>query len=193
MRYDMEILMSPIIDLSSETFARLQQHAVPLVDNIETVINRLLDAYEEKRTNPEDGLSRPADEIRKFNPASPPDLKHTRVLVASLCGKQLSRSESNWNGMLNAAIREAKGQLSSLDEVQRLVIVNCVVGRKDDEGYRFLSDVGLSVQGQDANAAWKATHHILRQLRCSADIQFAWRSKEDAAFPGSSGRLIIAG
>ncbi len=183
--------MSPTVELSPETFARLQRQAVPLVDNIETVVNRVLDFYEERTKAPGEDSSQPTDEIREFNPASPPDLKHTRVLAASLCGRELSRAESNWNAMLNMAIREANARLNSPDEVRRLVIVNCVAARKEDEGYRFLSDVGLSVQGQDANAAWKATHHILKQLGCAADVQFGWRVKDDAAFPGKAGRLLV--
>ena len=38
--------MSPTVELSQQTFARLQKYAVPLVDNIESVINRLADAYD---------------------------------------------------------------------------------------------------------------------------------------------------
>ena len=38
--------MVPSVELSPQTFARLQAHAVPLVDSIETVIGRLIDFYE---------------------------------------------------------------------------------------------------------------------------------------------------
>lgn len=185
--------MSPSVDLSPQTFTRLQGLAVPLVDNIETVINRLLDFYEAKNgaANVQAEAS-PAD-ARDFNPAMPPDLKHTKVLNVMLNGKELGRAESNWNAILNTTIREAMHKLKKVDAVKRLVIVNSKVGRKEDEGYRFLPDVGLSVQGQDANAAWKAALHIAKNLGCEIDVLFAWRNKEDAAFPGMTGRLRFNG
>ena len=40
--------MSPSVELSPKPFARLQAHAVPLVDSIESVINRIVDYYEAK-------------------------------------------------------------------------------------------------------------------------------------------------
>ena len=44
--------MAPSIELSSQTFARLQALAVPLVDNPETVINRLIDFFEGREGAP---------------------------------------------------------------------------------------------------------------------------------------------
>jgi hypothetical protein len=185
--------VAPSVDLSPQTFTRLQGHAVPLIDSIETVINRLLDSYEAKNGATVAQRETAPDEARQFNPAMPPDLKHTKVLSVVLCGKELGRTESNWNALLNASIREAMARLKTIADVKRLVIVNSVAGRKEDEGYRYLPDVGLSVQGQDANAAWKATFHIVKQLGCAADVLFAWRSKEDAAFPGGTGRFVLPG
>ena len=61
-------------------------------------------------------------------------------------------------------------KLKKIDAVKRLVVVNSIVGKKEDEGYRFLPDVGLSVQGQDANAAWKAALHVAKNLGCEIDV-----------------------
>jgi hypothetical protein len=189
----MELGMPPSVDLSSQTFTRLQGHAVPLIDNIETVINRLLDFYDARNGAATAQPTSASSGTREFNPTMPPDLKHTKVLSIVLCGKELGRPESNWNALLIAAIREAMARLKKIDAVKRIVIVNSTVGKKEDEGYRYLPDVGLSVQGQDANAAWKAALHIAKQLACEVDVEFAWRSKEDAAFPGVTGRFRFAG
>ena len=81
--------MSPPVDLNPTTFTRLQAHAVPLVDTIESVINRLLDAYETKGGAPvptsDDGE---ASNLRQFNPNTPPDLTHTKVLAIEFDGKR---------------------------------------------------------------------------------------------------------
>jgi hypothetical protein len=185
--------VSPSVDLSPTTFSRLQTHAVPLVDTIESVINRLLDAYEAKSGAP----LAPSDSsdsgiIRQFNPSTPPDLTHTKVLAIEFGGKPLPRGEANWNGLLNAAIREAHAKAKSTVDLQKLVIVNFAEGEKSTEGYRFLSDIGISVQGQDANGAWKGASHVAQQLGFELKATFIWRGKEGAAFPGTTGQLQIS-
>ena len=182
--------MVPSIELSSQTFARLQAFAVPLVDNPETVINRLIDFFEAK-----EGASAPASSngggntIRLFSPVSPPSLTHTKVLAVEFSGGLLLHGQANWNGLLNAAVREAKARAKSANELKQLIIVPFVDGQKTKEGYRFLSDVGISVQGQDANGAWKAAYHIAERLSLALTVTFVWREKEGAAFPGVTGRL----
>ena len=142
--------MVPSIEVSSQTFARLQALAVPLVDNPETVINRLIDFFEGR-----EGAPAPVsgggggDRIRQFSPVSPPHLTHTKVLAVEFCGKPLEHREANWNGLLNAAVREAKARAKSAAELKQLVIIPFVDGQKTNEGYRFLSDIGISIQGQD--------------------------------------------
>ena len=71
--------------------------------------------------------------------------------------------------------------------------VNFVPGEKRDEGYRPLADLGISIQGQDANGAWRGICHIVQRLECALTVKFAWREKEGAAFPGETGHFVIAG
>jgi hypothetical protein len=61
-----------------------------------------------------------------------------------------------------------------------------------DEGYRFLSDIGISIQGQDSNGSWKGARHIAQKLGLQLSVTFKWREKEGAVFPGVTGRLAIA-
>ena len=188
--------MPPAVDLSPATFSRLQKHAVPLVDSIESVINRLLDAYETRSgapVEPPGGGAEGLPAARQFNPNTPPDLTHTKVLAIAFDGKPLARGEANWNGLLNAAVREARASAKSPADLKTLVIVNFVEGEKSNEGYRFLSDVGLSVQGQDANGAWKAACHVAQQLGRELRASFIWREKDGAAFPGVTGEFHIKG
>jgi len=186
--------MSPSVDLSPTTFTRLQAHAVPLVDTIESVINRLLDAFETKSGAPvaTSGSAAPSA-TRQFNPNTPPDLTHTKVLAIEFAGKPLARGEVNWNGLLNAAVRAARAKAKSTAELKKLVVVNLVEGQKSDEGYRFLSDIAISVQGQDANGAWRGACHVAQQLGHELKVTFIWREKEGAAFPGTTGQFHING
>ena len=184
----------PSIELSPQTFARLQNLAIPLVDNSETLINRLIDFFQAS-----DGATAPAggggdgteSKMRQFNPLSPPALTHTKVLAVEFCGKTLEHGQANWNGLLNAAVRAAKVQAKSAAELKQLIIIPFVEGQKVDEGYRFLSELGISIQGQDANGAWKAACHIAQKLGLQLSVMFIWREKDGAAFPGVTGRLSV--
>ena len=181
--------MSHQIELSDATFARLQKLAVPLVDNTEGVINKLADFYE--REHPAQAnlkkVAPTAEGPRPFSADAPPDLTHTKVLSVELAGTPLAKT--NWHGLLFEIIRRARDRLSGQDDARRLIIVKFVHGKKEEEGYRFIPEVGLSVQGQDANSAWRGAYHIAQQLGIAVDVEFLWRVKEGAAFPGETGRL----
>jgi hypothetical protein len=173
---------------------RLQAHAVPLVDTIESVINKLLNDYEIKESAPiAAGVPQSNGIIRQFDPYAPPELTHTKILSVEFDGKALERREVNWNGLIYAAVRKAKRETKSAADFKQLLAVNVVEGPKSDKGYRFLSDIGLSVQGQDANTAWRAARHVAQQLGCPLKVNFLWPDKEDAAFPGIMGQFFMAG
>lgn len=184
--------MSPTVDLTPQTFKRLQSHAVPLVDTIETVITRILDAFETTAT-PDASAETDGQSVRSFNPNTPPDLTHAKILGVTFAGQKLGRGEDNWNGLLNVAVREAAARAKSAAEFKQLMVVNHVKGEKRDEGYRPLSGTDVSVQGQDANGAWRAACHIAQQLGCNLSVKFAWREKEGAAFPGVTGQMTVVG
>jgi hypothetical protein len=177
-----------MIDLTPATVARLQVHAVPLIDTFDSVINRAVDALESAKGTPTD----PADgTAQTFNPSVPPNLTHTKVLAIEFDGKALPHNEANWNGMLYAVIRRAKEIAKSPEELKKLMLVNVVEGKKTTDGYKYLSDIGLSVQGQDANGAWKGARHICQQLGLRLAVTFIWRTKEGAEFPGTTGQLVL--
>ncbi len=184
--------MAPLIEISPQTFTRLQAHAIPLVDNIESVINRFIDHYEAKSGTPVVDASGNGEQsnARQFSPLTPPDLTHTKVLAVEFNGKPLD-GRTNWGSLLLAAIREAKAKTKSINEFKKLIVVNYVDRQKEDEGYKFYSDIGISVQGQDANYSWKGACHIAQQLGCSLHVTFVWREKEGAASPGVTGQFSI--
>lgn len=178
----------PEVTIGPETFARLQGHAVPLVDTIETVINRALDALDRegggKGAGPDDG-------VRTFDPAAPPSLSFTTVKSVVVGGRRHPPAETYWNSVLEAAVREAAKRGRTPTEIGELLIVNHVVGPKEGGGYKFVAEAGVSVQGQDANGAWRAAFHIAAVLKIPIEVTFFWQSSAKAAFPGTVGRMTV--
>ncbi len=199
----MEGSIGPSVDLSEETFSACKRTPSRLSTQSKPSSAACSTSYEASRSTPAIPPIPAAPpvvavgdfrtSIHDFSPLAPPELKHSRVGQVILAGKELSHAETNWNQLLAATIREAMARIKNLSEVRHLITVNSVVGRKEDEGYRYLPGVGLSVQGQDANAAWRAALHIAKHIGCDLCVVFTWPEKPDLAYPGVTGRLNFLG
>lgn len=178
------------IQITETTFARLQNHAQPLIDTPDSLINRALDALDRIGDAPNSsGQPESATGERTVDPLALPDLKHTKVLNAAIDGAVIARP--NWNRLLDRLIVLAMKRLNDFQQLQRICPVNMVEGRKEVEGYGFLAEAGISVQGQAANTACRSLIAIARSLRVPVEITFLWRTKEGAAHPGDRARLVI--
>ena len=182
--------MTHAITLTQETFSKLQKLAVPLVDTTESVIGRLIEFYEHSHGAEATPPAYAMQEARKFNPDSPPDLTHSRVLAARFRDEALPNGLLKWNRLLDYTLEAAIKETGKPDVVIRSCMVNAVIGRKEDMGYHFLPDAGISVQGQDANGAWRGIFQIVKTLGWAVDVEFAWLEKEGASNPGVAGRFI---
>jgi hypothetical protein len=177
-----------MISISDETFAKMQTLATPLVDTPDTLIDRALGALAEKE-NPTNRQSESS--VRSFNPGAPPSLAHTTPNAMTLCGTRFAKAETSWNHLMVATIREAARRGKSPQELHLMLTVNSVLGRKQDSGYKFLPDVGISVQGQDANGAWRQTYEIASMMNLGVEVEFSWQNKPKAAMPNVRGRFIV--
>jgi hypothetical protein len=176
--------MSPQVTISAGTFARLQRCAEPLVDDIESVINKLIDNFEKK---PEDPTLVPT--TKDYGLGSPPDLTFTKLLSAEVAGQPLKKVD--WNALLIALVELAATKAKPGEEVAELVVVKHVIGEKTENGYRFIPSAGISVQGQDANYCWKGVAHIANKLNVPVKAFFRWYDNEKASKPGETGKLRL--
>lgn len=182
--------MMPQITVSPPLFERIKNLAEPFVDTSpESVIERLVAFYESNRpskpaTPPVTGKPEPL----RFMPEAAPDLTFTRVLSVDFDGQPIARKELYWNALLMAVVTRAAKRFSK-DELKRLILVNFVEGEKSEQGYRFIPEAGLSIQGQDANAAWKAILRLTKALGVAIEVTFMWEEKDRAAHPGATGRM----
>jgi hypothetical protein len=185
----------PQVEISAYTLSRLKRFGEPWVDTYDSIINKWGDAFE-AHNKPSVDQVKPSEIVEdtatatKYDPNSPPNLTFTKILSAKLDGIPLAKG-ANWAGLLRWAIRRAKQHAKNTDDLHRLIIVNFAVGKREGEGFEYLPEADLSVQGQDANDAWRCINHIAQQLKLPVDIVFVWRQKPKAAFPGETGRLVV--
>jgi hypothetical protein len=175
----------PQVNLDPSTIARMKEHAIPLEDTHDSVINRAFDALDALKAQKPD-----ASGVRPYNPASPPPLAFTTVKSVWFRGIKLHSSEAWWNPFMFILINEAR-KTKSVDEVSSLLFINHAKGEKTNNGYKFLKEAGLSVQGQDANNAWKQCYVLLKALQMSAEIHFTWQDNPKAAHPNESGKFVV--
>ncbi len=180
----------PEIIIEQSTFERLQSHAKPFVDTPDTIVRRALDALEKREEQSTSQKDYSISE-RKIDPHRLPNLTHTKVLDASIGGEFIDRP--NWNLLVERMLVQAMKRLGDFGQLNSLSSINMVNGRKDDEGYRHLSEIGISFQGLPASEACNALVMIADSLSIELEIGFMWRHKKDAAFPGEKARLKVPG
>src|SRR5262249_24277502 len=127
--------------------------------------------------------------IKSYSTVAPPDLSHTKILSAQINGRILL--QPNRNSIMDHAIKFAFYKLKDANKVAELVLAKHAKGEKTDQGYRYLKEAGLSVQGQDANNAWKTTANIIKALGVKAEVTFAWYDNPKAAKPGETGKFVL--
>ena len=169
------------------TFERLQCHAQPLVDTVDAVVNRALDALEIEERQREGEV--PSAGEHEVDPERLPDLTHTKVLAARLAARDVERP--NWNRLLDRVLLLSEGRVTDVDGLRRLCPANTVEGCKTDEAYHYLPEIGISVQGLSANEACAALTATAWGPGVGLDVAFLWRPKEGATHSGERGRLQL--
>jgi hypothetical protein len=179
------------ISIKNQTFNRMQRVGEPLVDTPNSVIERLLDFYEQHQGGAPPSYPENTPEQTAWDPVLPPSLRHTKVMSAILAGQEVT--SPSWNRLVDEIARIGRRRLGSFSELKKQLPANIVEGIKQDQGYRYLSDVNLSVQGQDAQDAWRSVAQLAKTLNIGVEVYFLWRNNPAAAFPGEMGNLTIGG
>jgi len=182
--------MPPVIRLPQKTFERLQKHAIPLTDTPASVIERLLDAYEEKDAvepvvpSKKNGIKDNMEDM-VFSGEEMPDLHHTRILV----GKFGRQSFKKWNDLVAIAHNIAIHELGSFEAVSKITHSNIVRGERKDKGFKYLPEVDISIQYVDANLAWKNACYLAKQIGLTIKAEIEWLGKKNAAYPSKKAIL----
>ncbi|MBV9995466.1 MAG: hypothetical protein JO127_09650 [Caulobacteraceae bacterium] len=184
----------PMIEITEATDARLKGVARPLQDTYDSVIARLLDAYE---AHQKDQPRKPGEPVKVedntlyFDAKSPPPLAFTTLTRVVLDGEEFTKADTFWNKLMNRMIVEAAKAGHDPAAILKMLSVNAVPGEKTDNGYTFLSDAGLSVQGTESNAAFRQAFQLAAKLGRDLRVFFYWQDNEKAVYPGHRGVVEV--
>lgn len=183
--------MMPVLRINDGTFADLSTLKTWFgtktpSETIDQLVRDAMDRLGMER----DDLSEEAPEVTsegamQFDVA--PGLAFTKPLAASVNGKALG--SPRWSALLLEMIRQLKGKGLDASKLIHELGVPAKVGRYEEEGFKFYSDLGISVQGQSAADAWKEVERIAKKWRIPVSVEFWWRQNPKAQHPGKTGVL----
>lgn len=178
--------MPHTVSLSDATFAKLQLIATPFIDTPESVVASLVDD-ELKRRGTGAVTSRDAGGAARLDPDRHESLTHARLISASVDGHSLHRPK--WNSLLDHIHVLGMKKLGSFAALKRASNARLKEGKYEEEGFHFLPDANISIQGVDANSAWDHSLGLARQLPVAIEAKLEWRDRDEAARPGQSAIL----
>lgn len=119
---------------------------------------------------------------------SAPGLSFTRVLNASASGQALGKA--NWSGVLLQVIAATKKK-NGMDAkaLSQELQIPSKPHEYSSEGYKYQAELGVSIQGQSAQDAWKEIHRLAEKHHVPVEVRFQWRENDKAQHPGRIGVL----
>jgi hypothetical protein len=184
----------PTVTLSDTTYAKLQKAAKPFIDTEDSVCSRVLDFYFEHSGGAPGTNGAPSPNGNGSGGSAVTALRlelgsrqlaHTKLISAAVDGTALHRPK--WNSLMNELHIMARKRLGSFEAVRKASHANLRQGRYEENGYKYLPEADLSIQGVDANLACDHSFHLARAMNVSLKVTFEWCDKEDAAHPGETG------
>ncbi len=187
--------MMPVIRLNDATFADLKVIATWLdtdtpAETFSALVREKMDALGLERDVEDEASESVIDTDGDLAFDKAPGLTFTRILSARVNHDKAAKV--NWAGLLVSVIGAVKAKGISGEKLVTELQVPAKAEAYTDEGYKFYADLGISVQGQSAQDAWKEVSRLAAKFSIPVEVRFQWRENLKAQHPGKIG-LIRAG
>lgn len=116
-----------------------------------------------------------------------PSLTFTKPIKATINGKPIQNP--NWASILHAMLAQVKAKGLEGERLVQELAVPTKADHYEDEGYKYIPMLGISVQGQSAADAWKEVDRLAKKWRIPVNVEFVWRQNPKAQNPGKAGVL----
>jgi hypothetical protein len=188
-------MSSQVIRISNQIFARLQKLGEPFTDTPASVIERVLDFYENNYDNTTNDTSKKTEDNKvldysdyvEFKASDPPNLKHTEIEVVILDTKKPYKTR--WNTLVRDLHCLAMEKAQSFDALQLVTNFNIKQGEFTDNGFQYIPEINVSIQGVDTNRAWQGILELTRKLNIKIEVYFHWKNKDEVQFANKKGVL----
>jgi hypothetical protein len=183
--------MMPVVRINDATFVDLRTLKTWFgtkspSETIDYLVKEMMDQFGlERDYNAETEANISADVAIEFETA--PSLVFTKPLFASVNRKPVR--SPRWSTILLTTIAQLKAKGFEGDKLVSVLNVPAKAERYEDEGYKYHTNLGISVQGQSASDAWKEIDRIAKKWSIPVTVEFWWRQNDKAQFPGRTGRL----
>jgi hypothetical protein len=178
----------PSIDVTPSAMDYLKSMAEPFVDTPATVLDRIIEQHRRLSSTSPTKLVSPSPSKIEYGIESLPPLLHSKVEVATINGKLVSRAK--WSILVQEMVRIAASKGAVAAQIAASMNANTVLKNRSDTGFVFVPEAGLSFQKMDANRSCKAVLGISRQFSIPVSIDFFWRDDPNAHNPGANGRIV---
>lgn len=187
--------MNTTFDLGVDLVSRLGKYAAPYedrtpVDTIRRILDRLDSMSDRSASNggtSVNGGNRDTTGLPRLDATNPPSLLHSRVR-----GTIGTRSFTKWNDLMRIAHELGFEKAGSFEQLKKMSTAPIQAGEYSDSGYHFLPELGLSIQGVDANRAWDYALQLAKRVPVPIEAVVQWRHNDKAARPGESALLAWA-
>jgi hypothetical protein len=190
--------MMPVVRVNDATFVDLKSVATWLGTEtpsltIDRLVREKMEQLDLERDDAsgvivasEAGNATSDNRVMEFHSA--PGLSFTRLLDASVGGQALAKV--NWSSLLLKVIAATKKK-NGMDarELSEELQVPSKPQQYGSEGYKYQAELGISIQGQSAQDAWKEIHRLAEKHSLPVEIRFQWRENDKAQYPGRIGVL----
>ena len=184
----------PVVRINDATFAHISTlktwfKTKSPSETIDLIVRQVMEQLEIEHDEVEGGRVASTDGIRVFDVA--PSLTFTKPLKAIIDGKTIEHPK--WSSILHFMIGCLKAKGLEGEKLVRELAVPAKAASYVDEGYKYVPELGISVQGQSAADAWKEIDRIAKKWHISVKVDFVWRQNPKAQYPGEAGVLLTGG
>jgi len=98
----------------------------------------------------------------------------------------------NWASLRVSVVAAAKAKGLTGEKLVAELQVPAKAFSYDEEGCKFYAELGIAVQGQSAQDAWKEVRRLADKFAIPVDVRFQWAENPKSQHPGKIG-VIRAG
>lgn len=187
--------MMPVVRLNDATFTNLSTlktwfRTKTPGETIDRLVQEAMDQLGMERDSEVDTAS-VATNDDPMHLKTAPGLTFTKPLQVFIDGKALHSPK--WSSILLTVIARVKAKGVEGEKLIRDLAVPAKLGKYEEDGFRFHSDLGISIQGQSAADCWKEVDRLAKKWRIPVTVEFCWRQNPKAQYPGKTGLLRSGG